>query len=148
MMVPDSELVAQILKWTPEELARELPCPFLLGANEIIDPIRDDDDDITKTLSKREGPVRTGEPSGPPQVYPVRKLGGPMPTHITVGRTPGNDLVLPSQEVSKIHAFFQSEGDRWELSDAGSRNGTWVGKDKLESRGAAHPVTLGQLLTF
>lgn len=57
---------------------------------------------------------------------------------IGIGRA-GTDIVLAYPLISKYHAFVRREGDVWLLSDAGSRNGTFVGDDRLEP-GEARPL--------
>lgn len=47
-------------------------------------------------------------------------------TPFTIGRGPGNDLVLPSLAVSREHAELVEDGDRLALRDRGSRNGITV----------------------
>ncbi len=53
---------------------------------------------------------------------------------ITVGRVENNDLVLEDDSVSRFHAFFRSDdrGPGWFLTDAESKNGTWVNEVKLQ----------------
>ena len=46
--------------------------------------------------------------------------------HASIGRDPGNDLVLESQSVSARHAELSLAGGVWTLTDLGSINGTWV----------------------
>jgi pSer/pThr/pTyr-binding forkhead associated (FHA) protein len=52
---------------------------------------------------------------------------------VTVGRTANNDLVLDDVSVSRFHAWFQRENStgEWSLVDAGSKNGTLVGGQRL-----------------
>ncbi|HEX8950905.1 MAG TPA: FHA domain-containing protein, partial [Polyangia bacterium] len=88
------------------------------------------------------------ERGGRPLVLPLRKVQSTFPSMITIGRTDNNDLVVPDEQVSKFHAFFRIVGDRVELSDAGSRNGTFVGNRRLESRGASAPVSPGDRCAF
>ena len=83
-----------------------------------------------------------------PLVLPLRKVQSTFPSMITVGRTDNNDLVVPDEQVSKFHAFFRLVGDRVELSDAGSRNGTFVAGRRLEARGASAPVEARVRLAF
>lgn len=47
---------------------------------------------------------------------------------LSVGRSETNDLVIDDQSVSRVHAFIHCDARtaRWKISDAGSRNGTWV----------------------
>ena len=86
--------------------------------------------------------ARRRERGGRPLVLPLRKVQSTFPSMITVGRTDNNDLVVPDEQVSKFHAFFRLVGDRVELSDAGSRNGTFVGTRRARAarrqRAGAH----------
>jgi hypothetical protein len=83
-----------------------------------------------------------------PLVLPLRKVQVTFPSMITVGRTENNDLVVPDEQVSKFHAFFRLVGDKVELSDAGSRNGTFVSGQRLEARGAAVAMKPRDLCAF
>jgi pSer/pThr/pTyr-binding forkhead associated (FHA) protein len=54
---------------------------------------------------------------------------------ITVGRTANNDIVLDDQSVSRFHAYLQQdERHEWTLTDAGSRNGSFVSGRRLAPR--------------
>jgi hypothetical protein len=83
-----------------------------------------------------------------PLVLPLRKVQPTFPSMITLGRTDNNDLVVADEQVSKFHAFFRLVGERPELSDAGSRNGTFVGGRRLEARGASVAVPSGARLAL
>jgi hypothetical protein len=83
-----------------------------------------------------------------PLVLPMRKVQSTFPSMITVGRTENNDMVVSDEQVSKFHAFFRLVGDKVELSDAGSRNGTYVRGRRLEARGAAAPVGPRDVCSF
>ncbi len=52
----------------------------------------------------------------------------------TVGRTLGNDVVLPSPQVSKKHCVLNVQGSDVTVSDAGSSNGTFVNGVLVKSR--------------
>ena len=67
---------------------------------------------------------------------------------ITVGRTIDNDLPLQHMRISRHHAHFTARGERWELFDDGSRNGTSVEGNRLVPKGPGQIVTLGQALRF
>ncbi|MGZ3440485.1 MAG: FHA domain-containing protein [Polyangia bacterium] len=88
------------------------------------------------------------ERGGRPLVLPLRKVQSTFPSMITVGRTDNNDLVVPDEQVSKFHAFFRLVGDRVEISDAGSRNGTFVAGRRIEARGASVPLPARGQLAF
>ena len=98
-------------------------------------------------LKPKGAPAERSE-RGRPLVLPLKKVQSTFPSMITVGRTDNNDLVVPDEQVSKFHAFFRLVGDRVELSDAGSRNGTFVGSRKLAPRGASAPVGLRDKFAF
>jgi hypothetical protein len=67
---------------------------------------------------------------------------------ICVGRSHGNDIVLRSPSVSKLHAWFQRDEDQqFYVVDAGSHNGTRVREVPLAPRSAA-PVGSGDVIRF
>ncbi|MCU1282296.1 MAG: serine/threonine protein kinase with domain [bacterium] len=100
--------------------------------------------DVAKPKSGAPAEQRGGRPL----VLPLRKVQSTFPSMMTVGRTDNNDLVVPDEQVSKFHAFFRLVGDRVELSDAGSRNGTFVAGRRLEARGASAPVPARGQMAF
>lgn len=51
---------------------------------------------------------------------------------LTIGRAEGNDLILVEGGVSRKHARFFLEGEKFMVEDAGSANGTWVDGSKIE----------------
>src|SRR5687768_11325734 len=69
----------------------------------------------------------TAKPPDPPLrirdwVLAIAKPGeqpGPN-TRIFVGRASNNDLVIAHPTVSKLHAYFSKDNDRWWLTDVGS----------------------------
>lgn len=63
----------------------------------------------------------------------VRKRpGAAFNERIGIGRTANNDIVLPYAGVSKYHAYFTRAADGgWCLSDAGSKNGTFIGQVRV-----------------
>jgi hypothetical protein len=63
--------------------------------------------------------------------FVVKRPGGAFAERIGVGRTANNDIVLPFAGVSKYHAFFTKTDAGWLLTDAGSRNGTFIAKNRL-----------------
>ena len=52
----------------------------------------------------------------------------------TIGRAAANRLCVDSTKVSRHHAVIQRSGDRYVLTDMGSRNGTFVNGEKVFSR--------------
>lgn len=58
------------------------------------------------------------------------ELHGPV---LTVGRAPDATIFLDDVTVSRKHATFTRSTDGWLLADAGSLNGTYVNKDRIDS---------------
>ena len=66
---------------------------------------------------------------------------------MTVGRSPGSDIVLHDRTVSREHARFEYDGSQWWLLPVGSAGPTWVNGQPL-ARGQRLPVTDGDRLRF
>lgn len=69
--------------------------------------------------------------AGEPLVFNVEKVPGrknAFSMGVTVGRVETNDIQLDDSSVSRFHAFFQLDARlaAWFLSDADSKNGTYV----------------------
>ena len=95
---------------------------------------RDDDRAITEELTR---PVEIipvgddGEGNTPDLLGVISIRQRSVQRHgmlITVGRASSNDVVVATRSVSKVHAFFQptGAGRGYQLTDAGSSNGTFV----------------------
>ena len=80
-------------------------------------------------------------------VLAVHKVTTTFPSMITIGRTSNHDVVLSDIKVSKFHAFIRESGRRFELIDAGSSNGTWVGERRLQKR-EPYPLQVGEEVRF
>lgn len=52
----------------------------------------------------------------------------------TIGRSGSNNVCIDSERVSRHHAAIQWTGDRFLLTDMGSRNGTFVNNEKVRAR--------------
>lgn len=142
MSEPLSTVLVRLLR-NPSERAA-LACPFLVWEA----PASAEGEHWEKT----RGPNRRAPAAGDPLVFPVEKRGADgnaFPVGITVGRVDNNDLVLEDDSVSRFHAFFRfDERDRtWLLTDAESRNGTWVDEQRLSPEQSA-PVKDGSRLRF
>jgi hypothetical protein len=66
---------------------------------------------------------------------------------VTVGRSPGSDIVLHDRTVSREHARFEYDGSQWWLLPVGSAGPTWVNGQPL-APGQRLPVTDGDRLRF
>jgi pSer/pThr/pTyr-binding forkhead associated (FHA) protein len=51
---------------------------------------------------------------------------------IQAGRHPDSEIFLDDVTVSRRHAIFDRKGDAFTVSDAGSLNGTYVNRDRIE----------------
>lgn len=61
---------------------------------------------------------------------------------VTIGRAPGNDLVVDNPTVSRQHATIKTEGQDFRLYDLGSANGTWINDQRVRE-----PITLQDGMT-
>ena len=77
-----------------------------------------------------------GDLQDTPVAFEIVKSGAPnaFVFGVTVGHTENNDLVLRDASVSRFHAYFKNELTAPELIDAGSKNGTFVGSERLAER--------------
>jgi len=66
------------------------------------------------------------------------------PLPFRVGRRPGLQLTLPSDGVSKEHAELYLDGDTLRVRDLGSKNGTFLNRDRVEDAA----VQEGDILHF
>jgi MoxR-like ATPase len=57
----------------------------------------------------------------------------PLKDRTTIGRRSANDLCVPSDSISSLHAVITRNGDAWQLEDAGSRNGVLVAGQRVSS---------------
>jgi hypothetical protein len=67
---------------------------------------------------------------------------------LTVGRAPENALVLQDPDVSRRHAIFTKDGDRYDVGDHLTGNGTFVNGEGVTGTRPIHPgdvVTIGKL---
>jgi hypothetical protein len=145
--VTDYAAIARVR--TRRDFVAACPSPFLVGTSLVaagrssqrtVGLLDDDEDEIAAVMDPRlEGSA--GETALP--VMCIRKLRHPSPDMITVGRTPNNDLVLEHPQISSLHAFFREEAGRFELADAGSRNGTWVSGRLLAPKGPPEVLAFG-----
>lgn len=64
---------------------------------------------------------------------------------VVIGRHPGCGLVLDASAVSRQHAVVSVDGDAHSIEDLGSRNGTLVNGERLQSR---HRLADGDIVTI
>jgi pSer/pThr/pTyr-binding forkhead associated (FHA) protein len=58
---------------------------------------------------------------------------------VTLGRSPGADLQVEADGVSRHHASLDLTGESPVITDAGSKNGTWIDRERLSGARALHP---------
>ncbi len=66
---------------------------------------------------------------------------------ISFGRGPMNRVILPFAAMSKSHGVISHVEGRWEVSDSGSKNGTFVDGKRVHT-GAMLPLRDGASLRF
>ena len=94
----------------------------------------------TRALSHGAASLRLGIDLWAARVFPVRKARSTFAGTILVGRAASSDVVLDHASVSKLHARIRAAADgTYFISDAGSRNGTFVGGRRLDSTEVALP---------
>jgi len=82
-------------------------------------------------------------------VLGVRKARrGPFANTVLVGRADTNDIQVPDDSVSKLHARIKIAKDgSLSLTEAGSMNGTWINGKKVEGR-ESFPIVPGDEIIF
>ena len=70
-----------------------------------------------------------------------------LSSHFVIGRSPACGLQLGNTLASAEHAAFHWTGADWQVRDLGSRNGTFVGRRRLDP-GESLPVALGARIAF
>ena len=79
---------------------------------------------------------KTRPTASDPLVFVIEKVPGranPFAMGVTVGRVESNDVVVDDGSVSRFHAWLQFEARQkhWWLCDAESKNGTFLGAQRL-----------------
>ncbi len=63
---------------------------------------------------------------------------------LTIGRGRRNDVQIADESVSQHHALIDRRGDGYQIRDLGSRNGLWLGKERIEE----HNLGEGDVLSM
>ena len=76
---------------------------------------------------------------GEPLIFLVEKgtsTNNPFAMGVTVGRVESNDIVVDDGSVSRFHAWLQKDErtKEWSLTDAESKNGTWIDNVQLAGK--------------
>jgi pSer/pThr/pTyr-binding forkhead associated (FHA) protein len=70
---------------------------------------------------------------------------------ITIGRSPGNAIVVPNPEVSRRHARIRRDGSNYLIEDWGSTNGTFVSGQRIMGHTILRhgdEIRLGEYITY
>jgi len=81
-----------------------------------------------------------------------KRPGNPFSLFVSLGRSASNDIVIGVESVSKVHGYFTTAAGSWYFTDRGSTNGTFLGKQRLETSArtslkAGDHLVLGSSLT-
>jgi pSer/pThr/pTyr-binding forkhead associated (FHA) protein len=93
---------------------------------------------VSETPERRLPHFVIVEGYGTGRVFPVTK------ETTTIGRDPNGDIVLPYSTVSWHHAAIATSGNKLVVRDLGSRNGTFVGIDRVTH----HELVGGDILAI
>jgi len=118
------------LKTDPDGTRQRLSTPALIAESAALGVIGADWELTAKVRAK------VTASSTDPLVYLLRKqegTGNAFTQGITLGRLVSNDIPVEDNSISRFHAWFQKDErlDEWALTDAESRNGTWLEERKL-----------------
>jgi CheY-like chemotaxis protein len=145
---------------TREQFVAAWPCPFLVSVAslvsqsqnrataDILDPemlqaIQDAMREKTEARQAGRRFVSTPRRSGALAIA-VRGGADGAAEKISVGRASDVDVFIDHATISKRHAWFLREPEGLRVSDAGSRNGTWVGGQLLEPNGPPSPIVASE----
>ncbi len=107
-------------------------------------------------LSDRKAAAdRVGAPNGRPILARLTFQNGPLAGRAylfhqdvtTIGRTNGNDLIISGRTVSRRHARFWFDTNRWYIADMQSANGTLVNNMRIQPNQAV-PLNDGDSISF
>jgi hypothetical protein len=99
-------------------------------------------DPNAQTRESREATVAKETFGAAAVIFLAKTDRNPFASMITVGRATNNDVCLPLQTVSKLHAYFTKLPTGWRIYDQRATNGTLVDEVRL-APGDSLPVTDG-----
>jgi hypothetical protein len=121
-MTPLSTFLAAHMGRAREPFLKDVTEPHLLLRQRLHTGASDEDLGTTRVMD-----AGSASP-GNPMLLPVRKTTGAneFTNMVTLGRAPGNDIVLQDARVSRLQAFFRRDRGWWSIGDVCSTNGTTV----------------------
>jgi len=118
-------------------------CPKCGAFQGAAEPQQEDVTTATYVIDDQTGelkPVDVGDVAAQSGALVVRSGGGrvgqsfPLSGEkMTIGRSPETDVFLDDVTVSREHATLVRRGGDWFLDDAGSLNGTYVNRQRVDS---------------
>jgi len=118
-------------------------CPKCGAFQGAAEPKTEDVTTATYVIDDQTGelkPVDVGDVAAQSGALVVRSGGGrvgqsfPLTGEkMTIGRSPETDVFLDDVTVSREHATLVRRGGEWFLDDAGSLNGTYVNRQRVDS---------------
>ncbi|HET9551388.1 MAG TPA: sigma 54-interacting transcriptional regulator [Anaeromyxobacteraceae bacterium] len=109
-------------------------------------------EDLTRAGLTRLRRPGAAEEEAPAARLRIRERGGERtvpvpPAGLTVGKAPGNGVVLDDPFVSSRHLRLEPRGGRWHLADLGSTNGTLLAGARVERSELPFgvPLTVGDV---
>jgi pSer/pThr/pTyr-binding forkhead associated (FHA) protein len=108
----------------------------------------------TISLDAPLSPVRRSfNPQADYLVFPIHKTVAENPDKnvFWVGRVRSNEIVVPDESVSAVHAYLvRGAGGEFDLQDMSSQNGTFVNGQLVAAQGRGDPTRLdsGDRVTF
>ncbi|MEZ4359895.1 MAG: FHA domain-containing protein [Kofleriaceae bacterium] len=121
-----------------EFLAVSAPALLLRPVLNLWPPVTPAGAPITEMLVEEEVTAPVNVDFGPKsmtdlEVYPlVKRPFAAFPELITVGRTAQNDVVIVDPTITRFHLYLTQREGHWWVADAGSKNGSWLGAQRLE----------------
>ena len=156
-----NDFVDEFVRLRAQRFVEEYPHAVLMIASvSDSDPAPDFNTSIlsgSQLAALRSHPAERSSTAPPPAggefssgaIIPVRKrIGGVFAAQIGVGRTRNADVCLPLAQISKYHAYFTKlEDGTYTITDAGSKNGTWVDSVRVPPKSPV-PVRDGSEVAF
>jgi ABC-type multidrug transport system ATPase subunit/predicted component of type VI protein secretion system len=107
--------------------------PVYLGGYPVVEPHRLSHQDTLRIGGQDPGLMVTMTYFDPAQVVPREEIEIRLDESdvVSIGRDPGNDVVLDMPQVSRHHAQVERVGKRFRLTDFQSSNGTFVNDQRV-----------------
>jgi hypothetical protein len=152
-----AEYVDEFLMSGPNRFAAAYPDPMIVLRDLGYEAEDEGADFHTKYMSRGEafGSTRESSPELTSSlgigtcIRIAKREGAAFQDRIGVGRARNADVSIPLALISKYHAFFtkSADGKSFEITDAGSKNGTFIEGERLPEKQAVS-LSSGQEISF